>query len=557
MRCAIYCRFSSDLQRQESIEDQVEVCRREAERQGWTVAKVYADRALSGASRFRPQYQQMIADAELKQFDVVICEALDRLGRKLADIADLHDRLSFCSIKIHTVATGPVTQLHIGMLGTMAQLYLSDLREKVWRGQLGRARKGRIPGGLAYGYKVIAERDASGGGRRQIDETEAAVVGRIFQDYAAGVSPRTIARRLNDEGVSGPSGREWRDTTIRGQADRGTGLLKNTIYIGRLEWNRTAYVKNPRTGKKVARINKQEAREVVEVPELRIIDDGLWQRVKARQKDARIEMGKDDAGNALNQAHRCKFLLSELLVCGECGGRYTVVGKDRYGCATRRAKGTCSNDKTVTRQRIEARVLGGLKDKLMAPELVAEFVRAFQEEMNAAARTAAARGEELKREAKAVEHKIAGIMTAIEDGMYTPALKERMKVLEGRKAEIEAIVAIAEPPSVVQLHPNAAEIYRRKVADLDLALNDDSIKVEAGEILRSLIDRVVLTPATDAPNGIDAQLYGDLAAVLALSDPEKQKLPAVGAFGSQLSVVAGVRNHLDLLLSAGPSTSCQ
>jgi len=64
MRCAIYCRFSSDLQRQESIEDQVEVCRREAERQGWTVVKVYGDRALSGASRFRPQYQQMIADAE-------------------------------------------------------------------------------------------------------------------------------------------------------------------------------------------------------------------------------------------------------------------------------------------------------------------------------------------------------------------------------------------------------------------------------------------------------------------------------------------------------------
>src|SRR5690348_4299580 len=143
MRAVIYARFSSELQRNESIEDQVEVCRREAERQDWTVVKVYADRALSGASRFRPQYQQMIADAEQRQFDVLVCEALDRLGRKLADIADLHDRLSFCGIKIHTVATGPVTQLHIGMLGTMAQLYLSDLREKVWRGQLGRARQGR------------------------------------------------------------------------------------------------------------------------------------------------------------------------------------------------------------------------------------------------------------------------------------------------------------------------------------------------------------------------------------------------------------------------------
>jgi DNA invertase Pin-like site-specific DNA recombinase len=259
MRAVIYARFSSELQRDESIEDQVEVCRRLIERQGWTVAKVYSDRAQSGASRFRPQYQQMIADAEQKQFDALVCEALDRLGRKLADIADLHDCMSFAGIKIHSVATGEVTQLHIGMLGTMAQLYLSDLCEKVWRGQLGRARQGRIPGGVAYGYDVVSERDASGGGRRLINEAEAAILRRIFKEYAAGASPRTIAKRLNDEGIPGPGGRQWGDTTIRGQVDRGTGLLNNTLYVGRLEWNRTAYVKNPRTGKKVARVNVHAA----------------------------------------------------------------------------------------------------------------------------------------------------------------------------------------------------------------------------------------------------------------------------------------------------------
>jgi site-specific DNA recombinase len=546
MRAVIYARFSSDLQRDESIEDQVEICRRQIERLGWTVAKIYSDRAQSGASRFRPQYQQMMADAEQKKFDVLVCEALDRLGRKLADIADLHDRLSFAGIKIHTVATGEVTQLHIGMLGTMAQLYLSDLREKVWRGQLGRARQGRIPGGVAYGYDVVSERDASGGGRRLINEAEAVILRRIFQEYAAGASPRTIAKRLNDEGIPGPGGRQWGDTTIRGQVDRGTGLLNNTLYIGRLEWNRTAYVKNPRTGKKVARVNKQEAREVVEIPELRIIDDDLWQKVKARQREARIEMGKDGSGNALNRGHRRKFLLSELLVCGQCGGRYTVVGKDRYGCATRRAKGTCGNDRTITRQRIEMRVLGGLKHKLMAPELIAEFIRAYQAEINDAAKAAAARGGDLKRESEGVERKIAGIMAAIEDGMYTPALKERMKVLEKRKAEIEGLLAGADAPAVIRIHPNMAEVYRLKVAELEIALNDDSIKAEAGEILRSLIDRVVLTPAANAPDGIDAQLHGDLAAILALTnaDGRKQKLPADGMAGSLLSVVAGARNHL-------------
>jgi hypothetical protein len=115
---------------------------------------------------------------------------------------------------------------------------------------------------------------------------------------------------LNEEGIPGPGGRPWGDTTIRGQVDRGTGLLNNTLYIGRMEWNRCSYVKNPQTGKKVARVNPIEAREIAEVPHLRIVDDALWARVKARQSVVRIEMGRDSDGNALNHAHRRQFLLS-------------------------------------------------------------------------------------------------------------------------------------------------------------------------------------------------------------------------------------------------------
>jgi site-specific DNA recombinase len=106
-------------------------------------------------------------------------------------------------------------------------------------------------------------------------------------------------------------------------------------------------------------------------------------------------------------------------------------------------------------------------------------------------------------------------------------------------------VDIPDRPAI-RIHPNMAEIYRLKVAELEVALNDDSIKAEAGDILRSLIDRVVLSPVANAPDGIEAQLHGDLAAILALSndDGRKQKLPAEGAAGSLLSVVAGARNHL-------------
>ena len=554
MRAVVYCRFSSELQRDCSIEDQLEVCRRLIESKGWAIGKVYADRATSGASRFRRGYQELLADAERRQFDVVVCEALDRLGRKLADVADLFDRLSFLGIKLHTVSTGEVTALHIGMLGTMAQLYLSDLREKVWRGQLGRVRQGRIAGGKAYGYDVVRESDgrAHEKGLRSINGGEATIIRRIFREFAAGDSPRAIAKRLNAEGAPGPEGRQWRDTTIRGQFDRGTGLLNNTLYGGRIEWNRTAYVKDPRTGKRVARIRSQKEREIVEVPELRIIDDDLWHRVKDRQKALRFEIGRDRHGNALNRAHRRKFLLSELLVCGECGGGYTIIGQDRYGCATRRSKGTCGNRQTITRQAIEARVLGGLKDKLMAPELVAEFVRAFQEEVNAAVRTAAQRRGELQHELDSVERKMIGVLKAIEDGMYSPALKERMRELEARKGELAAALAQPSQAPAVALHPNLAELYRRKVAELEAALNDERIKADAAEILRSLIDKVVLTPAPEAPHGLKAELHGDLASIVSLCDTgaRKRKLPPVSVGGSQLSVVAGARNCLNLLLTA-------
>src|SRR5215472_4171904 len=145
---------------------------------------------MSGASRFRPGYQKLLAEIDRDRFDVVVVEALDRLGRKLADVADLHDRCAFAGVKLAATNVGEITAMHVGMLGTMAQLYISDLREKTWRGQLGRALQGKLPGGKAYGYEV------AGTGERRIIEREAAVVRRIFEAFAAGRSPRAIAKRL-------------------------------------------------------------------------------------------------------------------------------------------------------------------------------------------------------------------------------------------------------------------------------------------------------------------------------------------------------------------------
>lgn len=546
MRAAIYTRYSSDQQRDASIDDQIEVCKRYIGREGWQLIEIYDDRALSGSSTIRPGYQRMLIDGEAKRFDVIVVEALDRLGRNLADIAALHDRLSFAGIRLHAIATGEVTPMHVGMLGTMAQMYLSDLREKTKRGQLGRALQGRIPGGKAYGYDVVEPRTVSRKaerGERRINEAEAAIVRRIFAAYAGGSSPRAIAKQLNTAGIPGPGGRPWGDTTIRGQIERGTGILNNALYAGRLEWNRCSYVKNPQTGKRVARPNPRQLWEVVEVPELRIVPDALWEQVKARQKTLAIEIGRTEEGQALNRAHRRRFLLSGLLKCSVCGGGYTIVAKDRYGCAARRTQGICDNSRTIVRREIEARVLVGLKERLLTPDLVETFLAEYHEETNRLRRESDAAHKVHDREFVQVKGKIARIVRAIEDGMYTPSMKEAMIALETRKAELETLLADRPDAPALRLHPKLAELYAGKVARLEEALDDPADGHQAAEIIRGMIDRIVLTPAED---GLAVELHGDLAMILAVCEEagSNKKLPGTDIPGSQLSVVAGARNHL-------------
>src|SRR5271169_4872062 len=162
MRAAIYARFSTDLQRDASIEDQVRLCKNHTEVQGWSLVKTYSDYAQSGATNLRPGYQHLLADARSGAFDVVVAEALDRLSRDQEHIAALFKQLSFSGVKIVTLTEGEISALHVGLKGTMNALYLTDLRQKVRRGLEGRVRQGRSGGGLCYGYDVVREIDAHG-----------------------------------------------------------------------------------------------------------------------------------------------------------------------------------------------------------------------------------------------------------------------------------------------------------------------------------------------------------------------------------------------------------
>ena len=364
---------------------------------GLQVTATFQDRALSGASSNRPGYRDLLRAIEARAFDVVIVEALDRLARKLSDVASLHDELQFHGMSLHAVNVGAVTTMHVGMLGTMAQMFLADLREKTKRGQLGRVLQGRAAAGKAFGYDVVEDTERGG---RVINPAEAAVVERIFTMFAHGVSPRAIARRLNEEHVPGPENRPWQDTTIRGQKERGTGILNNELYVGQLVWNRCSYVKDPRTGKRVARPNPPERWERTEVSHLRIIDDALWHEVKRRQEKTAFEMGRDESGNALNRAHRRRFLLPACWSAAAAGQVTRSWRRTATAAPVGARRAPCTNDRTISRQEIETRILKALKQNLLTPELVAEFTRAYQEEVNRLTKEASGRAAEIERSSR-------------------------------------------------------------------------------------------------------------------------------------------------------------
>jgi len=324
LRAAIYARYSSEMQSAASIPDQIRVCQKLCADSGWTVVEIFTDEAMSGASHLRPGFQALQQTAMNEGVDVIVSEALDRLSRDQEHIAGLHKRMTFLGVRIVTKSEGEINEMHIGLGGTMSALFLKNLAQKTHRGQEGRVRNGKSAGGVSYGYKVIRNLRADGTvttGEREILAGEAAVIQRIFERYAEGQSARTIASALNSEGIPSPGtrGTEWGFSTISGSAARGNGILNNELYIGRLVWNRQRFVKDPATGKRQARPNPPEAWVIEDVPDLRIIDDDLWDRVKRRQGAIREEMdlaGVKGGPLRPERARRPSYLFSGLLVCG-------------------------------------------------------------------------------------------------------------------------------------------------------------------------------------------------------------------------------------------------
>ena len=493
MRLAIYARYSSDQQNERSIDDQVRLCREHATRIGAHIVGVYADYALSGEIlRNRPQAVGLLADARSGNCDAVLTESLDRLSRDQEDIAGIFKRLRFAGVRLLTVVEGEIGELHIGLKGTVNALFLRDLAAKIRRGQRGRTADGLVPGGRSYGYEVVRELDGKGEllrGRRRIKEDEAAVIRRIFQEYASGRSARSIAAGLNRDSIPSPAGKSWNASTINGSRARASGILYNEAYIGKIVYNRTTFSKDPDSGRRVSKPLPTSDRVIATLESLRIIPDDLW--LAAKERKARY------TALPTHQRRRPRHLFSGLVFCSVCGGAYTIKNRDQLACVGHREKGTCENGRTIRIRELERRVLEGLRQRLLAPESIAQFVTEYSTE-RARLHTADRHNRyEISRKISQAKQRIERLVDAIADGLATGATRNRLIAEEAECARMEQELSCMEARtrSVIELHPRAIARYQERVAALTSVLSDGNPdRATAITIIRSLVDRIEVTP---------------------------------------------------------------
>lgn len=502
-RVALYSRYSSDRQNERSIADQVALCSRYAADRGWEISRVFSDAAISGSAMAnRPGLLDAIAAGERAEFDILLAEDEDRLARDLEQQAHVFNRIIDAGAQLWTVATGQVQLMHVAMKGFMAESFIQNLSAKTKRGMRSNAEKGLATGSRLYGYR------GTEGGAIVIHEGEADTVRRIFADYAAGDTAREIALALNTEAVPGPRGGLWNQSTIVGSRQRANGILNTELYVGVKVWGRMDVRKDRRTGKRLPRMLPESDWKRTPVPHLRIVDDATWAAVRAR---------KDRATPSTVQ--RRPGIFSGLLKCGACGGTYTVYTTGKLICATYREKGTCTNRRTPNRAAVEARVLEGLRERILTPEAVATYVRTYHRARQARRAAETARRDPVERRLGEIDRGVERIIDAIVDGSATKPMKDRMMEMEAERERLQAELALIaeEPPPAFELHPGAADAYAGMVEELQVVLREVTTgetraQRQLVENVRGLIDRIVITPLTQDRGGpIDIVLHGTLA----------------------------------------------
>jgi len=415
MRAVIYARYSSSGQREESIEGQLRECNEFARKNGLNVIGEYIDKAMTGKNDKRPDFQRMLRDSERGHFQAVIMWKMDRFARNRYDSAMYKYKLKKNGVRIfyakETIPEGPEGIILESVMEGYAEYYSENLSQNVRRGLYDSALELKTLGHRIIGYKRAPN------GRFEIDEGAAAIVRRIYEEYAAGKRAKDIYKKLNEEGHRTSWGGQFNKSSLR-------RILQNEKYIGIYEY--------------------EDIRVEGGIPA--IIDRELFEKVQAM-----IEKNHNSPGRGRVQS----FLLTAKLFCGHCGSPMTgdsgtsATGQVYmyYTCNKRKYEKACKKERAPKDwiERYVVEELARLVNSEGFVDMVAGKVVAFQErERDRSALDA------LEARQKDTEKAIANMLAAIEAGIVTPSTKSRLVELEAQRASIDKGIAreLIDEPSL-------------------------------------------------------------------------------------------------------------
>lgn len=512
-RAVFYARYSTDLQNDRSITDQFAVCDDLARREGYQVQKRYSDEAKTSATMIdRDGLIELWRDAQAKRFDIVVVESLDRVSRDGEDLHGIFKRLSFAGVKIHTVNEGIATAMQVNIRAMQGSMFMKDLADKVWRGQAGRVRDGKIPGGVTYGYRRVAFKP----GERLIDDEQAEIVRRIFREFLAGLSPRAISVGLNNDGVSSPRSRAgWNRVYI-------FNILRNSIYRGEFVWNKSRSVRNPDTGK-VTRRAREDGKEPIaaQVPHLRIVSDDEWFAVRDKLQ---ARSPRRSAGNGKVIARpfiaRSDWLLAGVLRCGVCSAHMVRgIGRGRVGCASSAYHNTCEHKRSYELDQLTRDVLQAVRHKLQQPDMLKAFVEGYHAEYEQGRRSDKSERAKIAKRLRDIDGAVQRFLTLLErDALPTETVASKLQELEKEKLSLierERLLGA----EVVEFHPNTVKLYAKAIDAMHKALSGgDDIAVEARQMFQALVGAVKVHPLAGGRKRagrlpFELEIFADVAAL--------------------------------------------
>lgn len=523
MRCAIYARYSSDMQKPESIDDQIRECKSYADKKGWQVLEehVYTDYAVTGTDIGREGYNKLKGAALQRAFDFIIVDDLSRLGRNTAESIRTFSELTFCGVHIVSVADGIDTsqrgaKMPFYFKSIMNEFFLDDLRERVLRGQKGQVERGYSVGGRVYGYKYEEMFDPSGlkdrmgkvkriGVNIQIDSEQADVVKKTFQMRTKGYGLRAIAKFLNESKITPPRPEKKNRISITWCPSSVRAILRNPKYIGDWTWNKTKWVKYP-DSKERKKITRPKEEWVVNLREdLRIVSDELWQSVRELDKkrdNVQVRRKNGQLAGYYGGNTREKYLLSGLLKCGICGGNMVVVTSKKRGsymmCGLHRTRGdiACSNCLRVDRNLVERMLLSKISERILNSEVLDRIVKKANKRLKKVVSGKRAGIAELESQRKEVEEQIDNLTKFIMKGNHSPRISGLLAEKERELATLNQRLQKIGSNSYPAQQPIPVSWIKEKVANLKGLFDHypEKTYLLRQEIKKGLIDKIVMRP---------------------------------------------------------------